>query len=76
MRTLVDFTIGMSIVGPLAGLDYLFARWFQHVTGGKLCGCPWPLGMLFGLLAAIIIGFIAAGTIGIGDAIITSVTHP
>lgn len=75
MRYVVDFIVGISIIGPIISLDYLFSIWFRHVTGGKLAGCPWPLGMLFGILGAIMIAGALCLTLVLGSSVIDSVTQ-
>lgn len=43
---LVTFAVAVPVLGPA----YLFAIWFQGVTGGWTDGCPWPAGVVLGLL--------------------------
>ncbi len=50
-REITEQVFGLIVLGALIAGDYKFGLWFKQATGGDKYGCPWPLGMLFGVLA-------------------------
>lgn len=49
-REITETLIGLVPIVALLYCDYRFALWFQAFTGGPEKGCPWPGGLLIGLL--------------------------
>lgn len=60
-REITESLVGLAIVAVPVWADYRFAVWLQRATGD----CPWPAGMLLGLLGAIIV-FVATGLVVFG----------
>jgi hypothetical protein len=66
-REITESLVGLSIFAAVLVPDYYLALWFQGVTGGPNGGgCPWPVGMFFGLVVGfiLILGSIEAHELG------------
>ena len=68
-REITESVVGLVVFGAFAWADYYVARWFQDVTGGWHDGCPWPIGMMLGLLVGFLAMCLLIITHGIGDGI-------
>lgn len=55
-REITESAVGLVVFGLLSWGDYVFAQWFQAVTGDEHGhdACPWQLGMVFGVFFAFI----------------------
>ncbi len=66
-REITETVVGLAIIVPIVYLDYRFALWFEEATGPDK-SCPWPIGMMFGVMIAILIvmGAVAIHILGTG----------
>jgi hypothetical protein len=57
-REITESAVGLAAFGLFVWADYEFAIWFEGATRGfpveAAGGCPWPIGMFFGLIAAML----------------------
>lgn len=54
-REITEQLFGVAVLGALIVADYNFGLWFQKITGGPDHGCPWPVGMIAGVMVFIIL---------------------
>lgn len=67
-REITEQVIGSVVVSGLVIADYKFARWFEIATI-PVGACPWPVGMVLGVVAGIAVLGVVLAAHGLGDAI-------
>ncbi len=72
-REITESAVGLAIFSAAVWADYQFALWFKDATQGMLNekdpGCPLPLGMFLGVIAAFVGLVVLFLTHALGDGI-------